>query len=487
MTILITLGNLNQFTFSNSIIAANNKSIELFREPLKRIEIFQSKESFECLIGFQLSKQKKSWIDNLAESNIQEQILTQRTIEVNTTQESVEEFVNSIEGIVSNASKKGDNIILDLTNGTTLSKNLLSTAGYVLDIPHQYMIDISKLSSLTDDRGFLPIEILKESYISAPKSSYLDNIAYLSLSEIIRFNKIVDNHSNRYKSIIGEGVNTDFFKNNLKESIRIKLEGDQRKDNTVLRIAAASIPLSSEDLISRLIDKFSPNSKARMFGEKIAELRQKIEAKAPASFDIEFFRKFNDFILYLRNTTTHKSSVITDIERFKADLSLSMAFPFIQFYTDIIYGILSNEADTIHGEIIKLDDSAPKLGEKMYYGLDGDDTGKVLEELFFSAKDDNHFRKISTSIKNAIAEIRKKVIEKAGIKSIIFDAGDDLLFIGNFTMKELESFQSTYNSSTSGLTCSIGFGKSLQDVYLAMKLAKSKPGKNMIIGAEYKK
>ena len=119
--------------------------------------------------------------------------------------------------------------------------------------------------------------------------------------------------------------------------------------------------------------------------------------------------------------------------------------------------------------------------------MDGDDTGKLLEELFFSAKDDYHFTKISNSIKKAIAEIRNKIKGKVGDKAIIFDAGDDLLFTGNFALNELESFQGIYNTLTSGLTCSIGYGKSLQEVYLAMKLAKSKPGKGVIIGAEYLK
>ncbi|MBX7227963.1 MAG: hypothetical protein K1X55_18160 [Chitinophagales bacterium] len=258
MSVLITLGNLNQYTFSNSIVAANWKSIELFGEPLKRIEIFHSKESFDQLAAYKLNKESESWVSNLNHYNLNEQILTHRTIEVNTTQESVEEFVNSIEGIVSTATKKRDEIILDLTNGTTLSKNLLSIAAYVIDIPHQYMIDVSILSQLTKDRGYINVEILSQSYISAPKSSYIDNIAYLSLSKIERYNKIIEEHTKKYKNIIGERADVDFFKNNLKESIRIKLEGDQRQENTVYRIASASIPLSAEDLVSRMIEKFSP-------------------------------------------------------------------------------------------------------------------------------------------------------------------------------------------------------------------------------------
>ena len=46
----------------------------------------------------------------------------------------------------------------------------------------------------------------------------------------------------------------------------------------------------------------------------------------------------------------------------------------------------------------------------------------------------------------------------------------------------LKNIQKIYKSTTSGLTCSIGYGRSFQEVYLALKLAKTQPGKNSIIG-----
>ena len=65
---------------------------------------------------------------------------------------------------------------------------------------------------------------------------------------------------------------------------------------------------------------------------------------------------------------------------------------------------------------------------------------------------------------------------------MIFHAGDDVLIKGNFTRGNLEAIQDIYATETKELTCSIGYGKSFQEVYLALKLAKSKPGKNEIMG-----
>ncbi len=490
MPVLIILGNINQFTFANSIIAANCESIKLFKAPLNRIEVFHSKESFEVLQSLKLNKEDnkgKNWVEYLAENQIHERILVQRTVEVISTKNSVEEFVSSLEGIVSNITNKNEDLILDLTNGTTLSKNLLSTAAYLLDIPHQYMIDVAKLFSLTKEKGFIKADLLHQSYVSAPESTDLDNIAYLNLAEVLRYKRIIDGHSKRYSAISKEEVDTSFFKSNLKESVRLKLEGDQRKDNTIYRIATSSISTSAEDLISHLIDEFAQNTNARTFGEKLGVIRSQVERKASEDFDVEFFRKLNDFVLYLRNSSTHKGRNLTVLEKFKADLAVKMAFPFIAFYTDVVYDILSHGKDVAKPKkITELADCTPAAGTVMYYGLDGDDTGQALEELFLLAKNESHFKKISQSITKGIATIRNKIVQKAaGKDSIVFEAGDDLLFKGSFSRQELEEFKGIYNSETSGLTCSIGYGNSFHELYLAMKIAKTTPGKNSIAGAKF--
>ena len=124
MTVLIILGNLNQYTFANSIIAANSKAVDLFKKPLTRVEVFHSSESFEALQSVKLKKDEENWVNHLEKHKIAERILVHRTVEVTSTQQTVEEFVSNIEDIVSNVTKKGENLLLDLTNGTTLSKIL---------------------------------------------------------------------------------------------------------------------------------------------------------------------------------------------------------------------------------------------------------------------------------------------------------------------------------------------------------------------------
>lgn len=328
------------------------------------------------------------------------------------------------------------------------------------------------------------------SYVSAPDSTHLDNLAYLNLSEMIRYKRIIEDRANRYIAIESKHSDRNFFKNNLARSVQIKLQADRTKDEALYRIAAASISASVEDLISLLLSKYiyadqSDEIENKTLGQKLQLVRAEVEKKAPLSFDNEFFRRFNDFILYLRNSTTHKGRLLTDVEKFKADLSVSMSFPFIEFYTEIVHPLLASGAPIEKPQKIRRLSLSDFLEGTFYYGLDGDNTGAILEDLFLSSSDEGRFRKLSKSVTKAINEISKFIQDNSAQNSVVFEAGDDILFKGNFNEHALKTMQQMYRDRTSGLTCSIGYGRSFREVYLALKLAKTTPGKNSIAGVEF--
>jgi hypothetical protein len=389
MSTLIILGNININTFVNSIVAANAKAIEIFQDPLTNIYVIHSAASFEIL------QKERTWINHLKNYDIGEELFIDRTIEITPEKDSLSRFVDYLEFIVK-GQVENSNLFVDLTNGTSLQKNLLSIATYILDIRNQYIIDTVKLIQLTKEKGFLPVNILLSSYVSLPDSTYVDSIAYLNLSEIIRYRRVIESHAKKYVEIDRESSDEKFFVDNLSHSIQLKLQGDRSRDNAVYRIAAASISASVEDLISLLLkDQTDRNT----FGKRLNLIYSKLQKCSPQDFDFEFLKKFNDFILYLRNSSTHKGRLLTDLERFKADLSVKMSFPFIEFYTDIVHPALSSENSDIRPmKISIISDSEMKKEEGFYYGLDGDDTGLILEDLFVSASDESKFRKLSQSV-----------------------------------------------------------------------------------------
>lgn len=485
MTSLIILGNINKFTFANSIIAANEKSKELFKTPINKIFIIHSKESQQKLAS------SRDWLDHIERNDIDIDEIYEKKLEVSSDEKSIRKFVSYLDFIL-NGLQKNDQLLIDLSNGTTVQKNLLSIVGYILDIQNQFVIDIAKLSKLTDNRGFIENEILKEAYTNVPDSTLLDNIAYLNLSEIFRYKKIINIHTKNFVDVDKENADETFFRDNLIHSIRLKLSGDQTKDNAIYRIAASSIAVSIEELMSQIIQKYIGDPTGKTLGQKIQMLQHKIRDNYPNDFDLSFFNRFNEFMLYLRNTTTHKGKLLTDVEKFKADLSVKMSFPYLEFYSDIIYPLLADKKKHEATKSKRIERLQPKAiaGQSLFYfGLDGDDTGKILEELFVISGDEKKFRMVSNQIELALAKIAQYIKDndrlKLRKKAIIFQAGDDLLFKGSFSEDELRYMKDIYKKETGGLTCSIGFGESLHEVYLALKLAKSQPGKNSITGIRF--
>lgn len=516
MSTLIVLGNTNQYTFANSIIAANAKSIELFDEPARDIFVIHSSESIHTL------NTKTEWIDHLESNAVNYKIIKPKIIDLNFTQESVEDFVRYIENIVDGPSSKNEPVLVDFTNSTTLYKNLLTTTTHMFDLKHLYVIDTIKLHQLNEKKEFFPLSTLKDMYIPFPDISQLDNLAYLNLVETIRYKKVIPKIMEKYTQT---GTNQQFFEENLLHSVQMKMRGDQNKANASYHQASDSISMTVKDLLGALIDELLPPDNVvrrnkDAFGHKLNRVYTEIQKHASVDFDLAFLKKLNDFMLYLYNSSAHKDTISSDIDKIKADLSFKMAFPFIEFYIDIICPLLVKENDigplveskkmpatepliesqnvlahTLSRELQQVPATAPskeprrlsaadiKPGDVFYFGLNC--TGNVLEDLFLSASDETAFKGLNNVVTTAINEIKIFIESQMDRKvRIIFATDDDMLFRAIFDYPLLLQIQQIYTSMTSGAICSIGYGKTFQEVHFALKRVKKEPGDNSIVGIE---
>ena len=151
---LLVLGNVNQFTFANSISAANAKSKETFSQSLSNIFAVHSNESRQAL------NQQQEWTSHLESSGVSRDSLVDKVVDIAAEEEgSINKFVDYIELIV-RGSSNDSHLMVDLTNGTSFQKNLLSIASYILDLKDQYLIDVAKLFKKTEERGFISVDLL---------------------------------------------------------------------------------------------------------------------------------------------------------------------------------------------------------------------------------------------------------------------------------------------------------------------------------------
>ncbi|HHD78848.1 MAG TPA: mCpol domain-containing protein [Epsilonproteobacteria bacterium] len=479
MSTLIVIGNINEHTFANSVVAANEKSKDIFeKKSLENIHVFHTKKSFETLLA-----ESNKWIKFLEKHGIYAEQFIHRTLDIDSEKDNtkfLEKFARNIEEIVD----MNKDIIIDISNGPTFQKNLLSVIAYILNLKHQYILDIVELSKHTKERGFINTEILKKAYMQAPESKKLDALAYLDLSEVKRYNDKIMKLSENFKNVSPGKADIEFFRDNLTHSINFKLQGDKNSSNALYRISSSSIASSAEELIGLILDsKNSSNHHQKTLGAKLNLLYEIIEKEQHDDIDTDFVKKFNDFVLFLRNTTVHKSSKkkLSDTEKFKAELSITTTLAFIEFYSDVIYPKLQkSNINNSYINGIKYN-KEPNINEEYYFGIDGDNTGAFLENMLIK-NDKKQLREISKNITTALNKIENFIKKISRNNEVIFKTGDDMLVKGTLSIENLEKIQDIYNNTTPNLTCSIGFGKTSKDAYIALKLAKANPEKNSIRG-----
>lgn len=473
MSRLIILGNTNRFTFCNAIVAAQSKSREMLNQEITEIFVLHTQESFQ-----ELFKVNNDWIEFLRNYNININNFINRVLSDNNNE--MISFLKYIKEIIKNNNL--DTLIIDLSNGTSDKKTLLSIITYVLDLSNVYYINTTMLfKKEKNPQAFYKDDIISKYYIKLSTNKEIDGLAYLNLTEVTRYKESINRLSEIYKKIDDDKSCSKFFEDNLLNAILLKIENDNKdiSDNSIYRIASTAIAASLEDMIDKFLINIGINElDYKTLGNKIYMLQSEIKGKTTKSFDYLFLEKFNDFILYLRNSTTHKGRDISNSEKFKAELSVQMSLVFLDYYSTIVFDELqksevNKKKDIVIEEII-LDNE-----KVIYYGLDGDNTGQALESLFESNQSEKKLRDFSNKIKNAKDGIVNYIKNtKNGI--VIFAEGDDILFKGKFKKDELIKIKNLYIEKTDGLTCSIAYGNTFKELLFSMKLAKME--KNSIRG-----
>lgn len=125
-----------------------------------------------------------------------------------------------------------------------------------------------------------------------------------------------------------------------------------------------------------------------------------------------------------------------------------------------------------------------EVGSQYYFGVDGDDTGDVLESLLRRNAREEDLAAFSQHIKEAILDVSKEAQESLIQGRVIFCEGDDLLFRGAWHPVEVARLHDIYKRSSQGRTCSIGVGRTVRAALRGLKLAKSSRSKGVTRGVD---
>lgn len=214
----------------------------------------------------------------------------------------------------------------------------------------------------------------------------------------------------------------------------------------------------------------------KTLGKKLDEVRNIFSQNSKYFVNTETLEHITRLITSVRNHIANPSSENSyskDIIAIQSRLSSQLAFAFLQFTTKTLSSFIDENGQLVNVKI--LETPTDKNQTIFYFGFDGDSTGDYLEMAFEQSSEDE-VRQRSHIVHEVIGEL-KKLIYKAtkDHKSVLFAEGDNILFKAPYQASLLNDLQRIYKERT-GLTDTIGYGKTLPEVALAMRLSKAQGG-----------
>jgi hypothetical protein len=484
MPSLLVVGNTNQYTFGNAILAADQMALVAYGEPLSKILVLHSPESHRSLV------QNNDWASEIQKRGIGRGLFTEHVIDMEERRE-VEMAAGHIERSFRATGPVEDPVYVDLTNGSSLYKNIYSTLAYLLGAQHPFVLIPGRISTESEDSGnlkgrFWTEDEIREAYFELPSPTWLDRLGPSWLTEIRRFRRRIEAEGDRLQSYFGSQVfDEDHFRREVRHAVEAWMDGERTGDSATLRGSVRSIGSAFEELLRAVQRRVGIASEGGhpSLAQGIRDVHTFLESVAPGHKP-QLLHDISGLLKELRNTSVHEVTP-TNLERIRARLATELLLSAVDYVAVLAdEGALERRAE--NGEKTAMSPvevgSEGQPGVEYYFGLDGDDTGHKLESLFLEDAEAEQFKRMSEPVDQAIRAIAKRVGEPPIRGKVLFASGDDILFRGRYSRQTLDALRETYRDLSKGLTCSIGFGDSPKAAYVALKIAKARPGKDSIQG-----
>lgn len=471
MSSLFLVGNVNEYTFANAALAAHTRDKDVGGRGLTDVFVLHSPESDIHLSNCD------NWKKHLMSYGLNTEVFVSCTVNLQGGgDQQLERVAHHVERFLLALDKRED-VYVDLTNGNSLYKSVLSNIAYLLGVRRQFILD-------TPRRGvFLAPTDLRLAYIELPDPALLDSVAPAWLTEVRRFNVKAREAARSLVAICGTNTAARIgFEGDIQNAVHSWFSGEKHRDGAALGGAVRHVGRAFEDLIRGVYESLSKNSKRpKTLNDMLDQICTRLNQVAP-DYEPQLLEEVSQLLRRLRNASTHEQTS-PEFGRIRARLSTELLLATSDYFRILnAKGLLKHPITTSAVENKCAIEG--KAGERYYFGLDGDDTGKELERLFQGAFDEESFSRFSTAVDSAIQAVSEKLKLHPINGEVLFCSGDDILFKGVYDVDALEDLRSTYARLSGGRTCSVGFGRTTKEAYVAMKMAKATPGKDSVIGVE---
>lgn len=473
MASLFLVGNVNERTFANAALAAHVRDCDRGGRGLTDVFVLHSPESEQHLAV------NTEWREHLAAHGLSHDIFVSCTVALHGGQdEQLNRVARHIERFILALDAKED-IYVDLTNGPSLYKSILSNVSYILGVRKQFILDTREI------RGFLGPDKLRDAYVELPSPSGLDAVAPAWLTEVRRFNVKARETSQTLAAICGiDSARRVGLEGDIENAVRAWFRGEKSADGAALGGAVRYAGRAFEDLIRGVHEVLFNESDKRHknLSDMLDQICSRLTSIAPG-YEPQLIEDISQLLRRLRNTATHEQ-ISPEFGRIRARLSTELLLATADYLKILHETGLLNPAQVQANHERNRYSITGRAGQAYYFGLDGDDTGRGLEHLFQSASDAEPIARFSIAIENAMKAVAASA-SKAPIQGkVLFRSGDDILFRGTYDADAIEELRAIYTKISGGRTCCVGFGSTLKEAYVAIKMAKAAPGKDCVMGVE---
>ncbi|MGC1310414.1 MAG: mCpol domain-containing protein [Phormidesmis sp.] len=443
----------------------------------RQVHVFHTEQSLQTLTA------STEWQEALKHYGISSTSLVHHVAKIEDS--NVDRFRDLVEQLrtIVNPLDNAQNYI-DLTGGISSLKSILAVFAYVLDIENIYSLEVD----FSDDRptrikqsGLFYRELEKEDvgieYRKFPPIKEFDTFGKLNYTEVLRHRSIIDELVGNLTKLLPSEVDLEHLKESLLSGVNSRLMGEVSDESYSHRHSIFASSAGVEEVANIILSIVKNASlEDKTLGQKLDETRD-IFSKNPKYFiNTETLEHLTRLITSVRNDIAHPSignGYSKETTAIQSRLSSQLAFAFLQFTTKTLSSFLDQDGQIVDVQVLEtpIDESKTTF----YFGFDGDSTGDYLDTAFEQSNEDE-VRQRSQIVREAIVELKKLICkETKNHKSVIFAEGDNILFKSQYRVSLLNDIQRVYKDKT-GLTGTIGYGETLPEVALAMRLSKAKGG-----------
>jgi len=448
----------------------------------RQIHVFHTEQSLNALMASNLG-----WRAALERHSISVASLVHHVTRIE--EHSVSQFRELVEQLRTIVSPlESTHFYVDLTGGISSLKTILAVFSYVLDIEHIYSLE-THFSSDKEERA-RQVQMFYDELIACgvsieyrrfPPIRDFDEFGKLNYTEIIRHKQIVDDLTTTLGLLLPQSFDLHHLKTSLLSGVNFRLMGEVTDDVSNHRHSVFSSSAGVEEIANVLLTFIKRGDiENKTLGTKLSEVKDLLSNSGKYFITEETLEHLTRLMAEVRNGIVHPTpgaDTQDKVAAIQSRLSSQLALTFLQFAIRAISSFVDKEGNILDVQVI--DPQRDHIEDELYFGLDGDSTGDYFD-VAFANHDEVELVNRSKSVRETIKLLANVIKRRTkNTNSILFAEGDNILFKSTYSRSLLSELQHLYTEKT-GLHSSIGYGRTLKEATIAMRLAKAKQGDSVV-------